>query len=92
MLKTVLEEEEYEHLRDNILREIGKSGFPFILECTKPKEVTLEEVRETVVRLNMDTGLDVSFNVGLNGDRGMVHCVMVVDEIPEAENGKPLLQ
>ena len=92
MLKGVLEEKEYETMLENIRRETGESGFPFIIECMEPKKVTLEEIREMIVRLNMDTGLDVSFNVGLNGDRGMVHCVMVVDELPEVKNRKLLLQ
>ena len=92
MADSVLEEEEYETMLENIRRETGKSGFPFIIECMKPKKVTLEEIREMIVRLNMDTGLDVSLNVGLNGDRGMVHFVMVVDELPEIRKRKPLLQ
>ena len=92
MQRSILEEEEYEHLRENILRGTGESGFPFMVELLKPREVTLEEVREMIVRLNMDTGLDVSFNIGLNGDRGMVHCVMVVDELQEVKEGKHLLQ
>ena len=92
MKNSVLEEEEYETMLANIRRETGETGFPFIIECTRPKKVTLDEIREMIVRLNMDTGLDVTFNVGLNGDRGMVRCIMVVDELPEIKKRKLLLQ
>lgn len=91
LLNSVLEEGEYETMLEHIRKETGESGFPYIIECMKPNSVTLDQIKEMIVRLNMDTGLDVSFNVGLNGDRGMVHCVMVVDELPEDKNRNPRL-
>ncbi len=75
--------EAYDEFVETMILAADYESLPMSYQVEQPETLTMNDIRQFSKRFKQDTGLNIEFNFSTCDHCDKLHCIMIVDELPE---------
>ena len=73
----------YDEFVEAVMMATDADDLPMTFEIEQPEMFTLNDIKSLSKQFKQDTGLNIEFHMSTCNHCDRLHCIMIVDELPE---------
>ena len=73
----------YDEFVETMMMAADNDDLPISFQVKQPETLTMDDFRSFSQRFKQDTGLNIEFNLSTCDHCDSLHCIVIVDELPE---------